>query len=230
MTSLTRALLLTTMNEITGLRSIWNSIPFELFNRILVVDAHSTDGTLDFLKDKQCEVIFQHSPGRGDAIREAMSQITEDVVLLMASDGNDDPKYISGMLTKLEEGYDVISGSRFAPGGKTDDSDDPYRIRRFGNRFFTLLVNVLWNARSSDAAYSLRAFRTDAWNKMKMNSKWNETEFLMTIRSAKLGLRDLQIPVVEGKRVGGEVKAKTISTGWSLLKVIMRELATQEKL
>jgi len=214
------------MNEITGLRSIWNDIPFNLFKRTVVVDAHSTDGTLDFLKDKRCEVIFQQSPGRGNAIREAMSQITEDVVILMASDGNDDPKYIHALLTKIDEGYDVVSGSRFAPGGMTDDSDDPYRIRRLGNRLFTLLVNVLWNAQYSDAAYGLRAFRTDAWNRMKMNSKWNETEFLMSIRSAKLGLRVFQIPVIEGKRAGGEVKAKTVSTGWSLLKVIMRELVT----
>ncbi len=226
MQSHSRVILLTTMNEITGLRSIWNNIPFDLFKRTVVVDAHSTDGTLDFLKNKRCEVIFQHSPGRGNAIREAMSQITEDVVILMASDGNDDPKYIPALLTKIDEGYDVVSGSRFAPGGMTDDSDDPYRIRRLGNRLFTLLVNVLWNAHYSDAAYGLRAFRTDAWNRMKMNSKWNETEFLMSIRSAKLGLRVLQIPVIEGKRAGGEVKAKTVSTGWSLLKVIMRELVT----
>jgi dolichol-phosphate mannosyltransferase len=214
------------MNEIAGLRSIWNNIPFDLFKRTVVVDAHSTDGTLDFLKNKRCEVIFQHSPGRGNAIREAMSQITEDVVILMASDGNDDPKYIAALLMKIDEGYDVVSGSRFAPGGMTDDSDDPYRIRRLGNRLFTLFVNVLWSAHYSDAAYGLRAFRTDAWNRMKMNSKWNETEFLMSIRSAKLGLRVLQIPVIEGKRAGGEVKAKTVSTGWSLLKVIMRELVT----
>lgn len=226
MPSLTRALLLTTMNEITGLRSIWNSIPFNLFNRTLVVDAHSTDGTLEFLNGKLCEVIFQHSPGRGNAIREAMSQISEDVVILMASDGNDDPKYIPDLLAKIEEGYDVVSGSRFAPGGMTDDSDDPYRLRRLGNRLFTLLVNVLWHAQYSDAAYGLRAFRTVAWDRMKMNSKWNETEFLMSIRSAKLGLRVFQIPVIEGQRAGGEVKAKTISTGWSLLKVIMHELVS----
>ena len=223
MQDLSRVLLLTTMNEVTGLRSIWNNIPFHLFKRTVVVDAHSTDGTLEFLKNKRCEIIFQHSPGRGDAIREAMSQITEDVVVLMASDGNDDPKYVPAFLAKIEEGYDVVSGSRFAPGGLTDDGDDPYGIRRLGNRFFTLLVNVLWNAQSTDAAYSLRAFRTEAWNRMNMNSKWNETEFLMSIRSAKLGLRVTQIPVIEGIRAGGEVKAKTVSTGWSLLKVVMRE-------
>jgi len=56
-----RVLLLTTMNEITGLRAVWDKIPFDLFNRGIIVDAHSTDGTLDFLKGKQCEVIFQHS-------------------------------------------------------------------------------------------------------------------------------------------------------------------------
>ena len=153
-----------------------------------------------------------------------MSLITQDIVVLMASDGNDDPKYIPALLAKIDEGYDVVSGSRFAPGGTTDDSDDPYGIRRLGNRFFTCLVNVLWNAKYSDAAYGLRAFRTDAWIKMQMNAKYNETEFLMSIRSAKLGLNVIQIPIVEGKRAGGEVKAKTFSTGWSLMKVIMREL------
>jgi len=72
----------------------------------------------------------------------------------------------------------------------------------------------------------MRTTATQLTNRMKMNSKWNETEFLMSIRSAKLGLRVLQIPVIEGKRAGGEVKAKTVSTGWSLLKVVMRELVT----
>jgi glycosyltransferase involved in cell wall biosynthesis len=212
------------MNEIGGLRSIWDNIPRELFSRIIVVDAKSTDGTLEFLADRKCEVLQQSKPGRGNAIREAMLQIGEDVIALMASDGNDDPRYIPALLAKIAEGYEVVSGSRFVEGGKTDDSDDPLGIRRLGNRFFTYLVNILWKAHYTDSTYGMRAFTGNAWSKLGMNASRNETEFLMSIRSVKLGLKVCQIPIVEGRRTGGEVKARSLSTGLSFIRIILREL------
>ena len=218
------ALILTTMNEVDGLRSIWDHIPFELFTRLLAVDADSTDGTREFLADRKCEVLQQTKPGRGNAIREAMTRVTEDVVVLMSSDGNDDPRYVPALLAKVNEGYDVVSGSRFAKGGGSDDSDDPIGIRRFGNRLFTWTVNSLWHGNYSDSAYGLRAFKRETWEKLNMNAVRNETEFLMSIRCAKLGLKVCQIPVIEGRRAGGEVKARSLSTGWSFIKVILREL------
>ena len=203
---------------------MWDNIPRELFSRIVVVDAKSTDGTLEFLADRKCEVLQQSKPGRGNAIREAMLQINEDVITLMASDGNDDPRYIPTLLAKITEGYEIVSGSRFAEGGKTDDSDDPLRIRRLGNRLFTYLVNILWSAHYTDSTYGMRAFTRETWSKLDMNATRNETEFLMSIRSAKLGLKVCQIPIVEGRRVGGEVKARSLSTGLSFIKIIIREL------
>jgi len=219
----TRVLLLTTMNEVDGLQAIWDKIPFELFTRILVVDGHSTDGTREFLASKHCETLTQTKPGRGNAIREAMERVTEDVIVLMASDGNDDPSCISQLLRKIDEGYDIVSGSRFATGGKTDDSDDPFGIRRFGNRFFTSLVNTFWRANYTDSTCGMRAFTRKAWVELQIGATKNETEFLMSIRAAKRGLRVCQIPMVEGTRVGGEVKARSLSTGWCFFMLILRE-------
>jgi glycosyltransferase involved in cell wall biosynthesis len=142
----------------------------------------------------------------------------------MASDGNDDPRYIPPLLAKIAEGYDVVSGSRFAEGGDTDDSDDPLGIRRLGNRLFTYLVNVLWKAEYTDSTYGMRAFTREAWSRLNMNATRNETEFLMSIRSVKLGLKVCQIPIVEGRRIGGEVKARSLTTGLSFVKIIIREL------
>ena len=212
------------MNEVNGLRLIWDKIPFDLFTRVLVVDAGSTDGTLEFLSDKKCEVFQQSKPGRGNAIREAMIRTKEEIIVLMASDGNDDPRYIAPLLSKIAEGYDVVSGSRFMEGGSTDDSDDRFGVRRFGNRFFTFLVNAIWNARYTDSTYGMRAFTRGAWQRLGIDAVRNETEFMMSIRGAKLHLRISQIPVAEGKRAGGEVKAGSLSTGWSFLKLIGREL------
>jgi len=211
------------MNEIDGLRSIWDRIPAEMFTRILVIDAHSTDGTQEFLAEKKCEILQQSKPGRGNAIREAMAHVTEDVIVIMASDGNDDPAYIPQLLAKIDEGYDLVSGSRFAKGGRTDDSDDPVGIRRLGNKLFTWIVNVAWNADYTDSTYGMRALTREAWQKLNIDTVKNETEFVMSIRSAKLHLKVCQIPVVEGQRAGGEVKARSLSTGWSFLKVLLHE-------
>jgi len=212
------------MNEVEGLRSIWANIPFELFARVLVVDGNSTDGTLEFLADKGYEVLCQESPGRGNAIREAMERVDEEIVVFMSSDGNDDPAYVSAMLAKMAEGYDIVAGSRFIGNGNTDDSDDPIGIRRFGNMAFTMLINLLWNGHLTDSLFGLRALRVSAWRSMKIEATRNETEFLMSISACKLGLKIAEIPVVEGQRVGGGVKATTLATGWCFLWLMVREL------
>jgi glycosyltransferase involved in cell wall biosynthesis len=218
------ALIITTMNEIDGLRTVWNHIPFERFRRTLVIDGGSKDGTIEFLAEKKCEILTQSKPGRGNAIREAIEKITEDVIVLMSSDGNDDPRYIPDLLAKIAEGYDIVSGSRFVRGGRTDDTDDPLRLRRCGNRLFTTIVNLLWNWDYTDSTYGYRAFTREAWNKLKIEATKDETEFLMSIRAAKLDLKVCQIPMEEGVRVGGEVKARTLPTGWCFTKIIVREL------
>jgi glycosyltransferase involved in cell wall biosynthesis len=223
-------LIITTMNERHGLESIWPRIPFYLFKRILIVDNHSTDGTLDFLENDKmfnryrCQVLQQTKPGRGNAIREAMQHVDDDSVMLISSDGNDQPMYIQSLAEKFNEGYDLVFGTRFANGGDTDDSDDPHGLRRFGNRVLTFLVNFFFGSCYSDSTYGFRIFKKSAWDKMGIDSEWNETEYMMSIRAARLGLKVAQIPMIEGKRAHGEVKAKTWRTGVNHLGVLVKEI------
>lgn len=219
------ALLLTTMNEVDGLKAIWDRLPLAVFSRVLVVDAGSNDGTLEFLSDKSCEIVLQKLPGRGSAIVEGMEHIGDGAVMLMACDGNDDPKYIPKFLEKLEEGYDLVAGSRFTSGGKSDNSDDPYGFRRFGNRFLAFLANLLFGAQITDPTYGYRAIRTDAWKQMNINVRGGQIDFIMLIRSARLHLKVVEIPIIEGKRVGGQSKYRSATkTGWLLLKLIFSEI------
>ena len=153
-----------------------------------------------------------------------MQYVRDDSVMLMFSDGNDDPAYIPALIEKFRTGYDLVFGTRFEPGGKTDDTDDPYGLRRLGNHVLTLLVNLFFGSHYSDSTYGFRIFKTEVWDRMQVKSERNETEYLMSIRAAKMKLKVAQIPIVEGTRAGGEVKAKTWSTGFNHLAVLMKEL------
>ena len=217
-------IILTTMNEVDGLKWLWPRLNVDLVRKILIVDNHSTDGTLEFLSDKPCMVITQSVPGRGNGIREAMNYVEDDVVILMSSDGNDDPVYLFPLIKKLGEEHDIVCGTRFAQGGSSDNSDDPLHIRRFGNKLFTNLVNLLFAANYTDTTYGFRGFKKQAWDAMKINSRKNETEYMMSIRAAKLKMKTAEIPMTEGRRVGGKVKAKTFPTGLSFLRLIFSEL------
>ena len=218
-----RSLILFTRNEIEGLRTIFPKIPFEIVDEVLAVDGHSTDGCVEYLQDKGIRVVQQKRLGRGNAMIEAVEQCSGDIIAFLSSDGNEDPRAISQLIGKLGH-CDMAVASRFMKEAYSDDSDDPLLIRRFGNRLFTSLVNLIWNANVTDATNGLRAIRRSAWNKLGIDSEYHEAEFQMTIRAAKLGMKIAEIPTVEGRRIGGKRYASTWKMAWTFTKHLIREI------
>ena len=54
-----KTLVLYTMNEIQGIKSIFDRIPIDLFDQFFVMDNHSDDGTIEFLEERGIKVIQQ---------------------------------------------------------------------------------------------------------------------------------------------------------------------------
>ena len=217
------SLIIFTRNEIEGIKSIFPLIPFDKVDEVIAIDGHSTDGTVEFLKQKGIKVVSQTKMGRGNAAIEGISHTAGDVVIFLSSDGNEDPNDIPKLIAKLKE-TDVAVASRFMHGAKSDDSDDPMRLRRFGNRFVTMLVNFFWNAKVTDSTNGLRGIRRAAWDKLGIDSPYHETEFQMTIRAAKLSMKIGEIPTTEGVRVGGIRYASTWKMACTFSKSLLREL------
>jgi len=217
------SLILFTRNEIEGLKSIFPKIPFDSVDETIAVDGHSTDGTVEFLQEKGIKVLSQTKMGRGNAAIEGVQNTAGDLIILLSSDGNENPGDIPELIKRLEEA-DVAVASRFMKSGSSDDSDDPLRIRKFGNKLVTLLVNIFWHANVTDSTNGLRGIRREAWNKLGIDSPYHETEFQMTIRAAKLGMRIAEIPTQEGQRVGGTRYASTRKMAGTFLKSLIREL------
>ena len=63
-----KTLVMYTMNEIEGVKGIFEKIPIDLFDQFIVMDNHSNDGTIEFLEEHDVNVIQQKNPGRTNAL------------------------------------------------------------------------------------------------------------------------------------------------------------------
>jgi glycosyltransferase involved in cell wall biosynthesis len=222
------SLIIFTRDEVEGIIAIFPKIPLSMFDEVITMDGHSTDGTVEFLEGHGIKVVQQEKLGRGNATIEGVKRSSGENVVLLSADGNEAPEDIPKLLDELKE-CDIAVASRFMKGGRSDDSDDPIRVRKLGNLFFTLLTNLIWHADVTDATNGLRAFKRSAWDRLNIDSAYHEAEFQMTIRAAKLGIKIGEVPTIEGQRVGGKRYASTLKMGWTFTKFLFKELLIGRK-
>jgi dolichol-phosphate mannosyltransferase len=125
------SVVLPTYNEVGNIvelvREILAHIPEGWTPEILVVDDNSPDGTyaaaVDAFKDNPAVVPILRTTDRGFAksIRAGMERATGDQIVVMDTDFTHDPVEIPKLL-HVSRVYDIVSGSRFCPGGRMQDT------------------------------------------------------------------------------------------------------------
>ena len=213
-------LILLTLNEIEGLTALLPRIPLKDAGEVLLMDGGSTDGTVEFAKKHNIRVISQKGKGRGDAFREGCANATKDVLVFFSPDGNEEPEDIQKLVNKINDGYDMVIATRFSKEGKSDDATP---LRRFGNSMFTLLINLFFGVRVTDAVNGFRAIRRPVMNALKTTAHHFEIEIQMTMRCAKKKYRIAEIPTYEHDRIGGYSKVNSFKEGLRFIKVILKE-------
>jgi glycosyltransferase involved in cell wall biosynthesis len=209
-----------TVNEIVGLKLMMPRIKKEWFDEIVVIDLHSTDGTVEYAQSLGARVIDQKSRGITNAYREGLEHCTGDVVVAFSPDGNSLPERIPDLLAKMEEGYDMVVVSRYCGGAKSEDDD---AVTRFGNWLFTTAINVLFGGSYTDSLVMFRAFRKDIAVNLPTDLPRAGLEPFLAIQCAKKGLKTCDIPGDEPKRVGSARKMSPILNGIDVLTLILRE-------
>jgi dolichol-phosphate mannosyltransferase len=134
--------------------------------QIVVVNDGSRDRTTEILEMLRPHhplhiIIHKYNRGLGETIRDGFEYVAEvsspgDVVIRMDCDDTHDPSYIPKMLEKLREGYEVVTTSRYAPGGG-QVGVNAYRraISRAANALFKVVFPVpgLWEYTCGYRAY-----------------------------------------------------------------------------
>jgi dolichol-phosphate mannosyltransferase len=113
---------------------------------ILIADDNSPDGTGDVVRElmgkyKNLDINQGEKKGLGAAYVRAMGYAVEhekaDVVISIDADLQHDPRAVPSFIKKMEEGYDVVSGTRYSDGGSMPAK---WPIQR---KLFSVTANIL---------------------------------------------------------------------------------------
>ena len=189
-------------------------------HEVIVVDGHSVDNTVNIAKRLGARVLYD-DVGKGSALIRGLKAAKGSVIVSMDADLSNEPKELGLLINSIEIGYDVCMGSRFMAGG---NSEDISFIRVLGNRFFVSLVNLLFGSRYSDMCYGYRSFSRNALRKLDLRETGFGIETEINIKAIKHGLKTLEVPSVEKKRVAGEPKLRTFRDGYVILRTIMKNI------
>ena len=209
------------MNEADNLGFILPLLP-ALVDEVVLVDGRSTDGTIEVAR-RLCpsvRVLEQIGEGKGNALTGGFRAATGDIIVMLDADGSADPGEIPRFLEALEQGAQFAKGTRFAPGG---GSQDITRLRRAGNAALTRLVNLLFRTKYSDLCYGYNAFLAECLAHLNVDCNGFEVETLINVRLAKVGLRVTEVPSFEHARISGRSNLKAARDGWRVLRTILSE-------
>jgi len=182
-----------------------------------VVTDSSTDRTAEIAEDLGATVIRQPPQGYGTALRSSLLAATGDIIVTTDCDDTYPVDAVPGMIKQIEEGYDLVSGSRLL--GKRRVPAMPL-FNEFGNRIFSLLTGFLYGFRCTDATTGLRVFRCDVIRSIE----WTENTGLsleLMFKPAALGYKVIEVPIDYKVRVG-TVKLNPIKGGFEMLKTLLK--------
>ncbi len=212
--------LICTLNEAENLPHVIPLIPTWV-DEVLIVDGHSTDGTVEQAQKLRpsVRVLTQPGRGKGDALKFGVERADGDIIVTLDADGETDPSELPAFVEAVQRGCDFAKGSRLAHGR-------PVRMpfyRWVGNKVLAETYNLLYGTRFTDVCSGYTSFRKQSFLRLELTYDHCEMEQQMLARARKSRMRIVEIPHHSDGRIAGASKISGIKQGLIDWMVIIKE-------
>ena len=169
---------------------------------LILVNDGSKDNSMDALKEAaekdplHVKVIgLRRNFGQTAAIAAGVDHASGEIIVLMDADLQNDPSDIPAMLSKLDEGYDLVSGWR-------KDRKDPF-LRSFISRIANRIICRVTGVNLHDYGCTLKAYRREVITGFRL---YGEMHRFIPAFANNFGARIVEMPVKHHPRVLGKSK------------------------
>ena len=193
-------------NEEESLKELYERIARVLTNEgysfeIIFVDDGSRDNSLEVLKslrdrDKRVKIIsFMRNYGKSAALAEGFRVARGDYVITMDADLQDNPEEIPSLISRLNEGFDLVSGWK-------KKRRDPL-TKTLPSKIFNLVTSLVTGIRLHDFNCGLKAYRKEV---VKRLSIYGELHRFIPVLAEWEGFRVTEKEVAHSERKFGRSK------------------------
>lgn len=211
---------------ISEIREVLNSQVHE----IIVVDDNSPDGTYQAVIDLNIPevkaILRTKDPSFAKSIRTGIEASQGNIIVIMDSDFNHEPKYLPIMIANCQF-YDVVSGSRFVYGGNMNS-----RFRHISSWLFNIFIRILTKKLITDSLFGFIAIKREVIEQIEFdNVFWGYGDYCIRLMYylQERSFSILQIPVVLGQRKYGEGNKKLVKTLFKYLKATLHLIFSSKK-
>lgn len=190
----------------------------------LVVNDGSTDGTARICREKGYRLLdLPVNLGLAGCFQAGMKYAYEKgyaSAIQFDGDGQHRPEYIGAMKAKMDEGYDIVIGSRFV------DKPKDFSMRMLGSRLIGGAIRLTTGTRIADPTSGMRMFNREMIKEFALRLNYGPEPDTISFL-IKQGARVAEVPVEIAERLAGESYLKPLVAAKYMLRMLISILFIQ---
>jgi len=215
MSSPSLSIILPTYNERENIKILIPEIEKTFGNidhEIIVVDDNSPDETAKVSEELNKKfgnvrvIVRKKKEGIGAAIREGYNSAKNTIILSSDSDMSFTLSDTYRLYEKIQEGYDLVWGSKYSKGSFYEPATWQGRVKKWVSKNGNKLIRITTGIKANDFTANLRVIKKDVWEQIDTQEKTNTFLMEMILKCKYGGLRVVEMPVTFNARIYGESK------------------------
>jgi len=196
-----------------------------LLAEIIIIDDNSPDGTGKKAEElnniyKNIKVINRkNKEGVGSARRLGFSEASKEIILSMEGDNTHNPDYIPNFIKEIEQGADLVIGSRYLKDSKIINW--PLK-RRIISKIANFIARFFAGTKITDVTNGYRAFRKSMYSKITVDSTGYPFNMEFACEAASRGFSVKEIPIRFANRKSGKSKLNVLKELYTFIYVAFK--------